>query len=124
MPNSPAEPAADGPRWRYLPPIVVGLLVSAWLSLGLAYHRQPATAGDLTPTPSDYRVHLNDDDAIQLQLLPGIGPRLADHILVDRQQGGRFDRREALERVHRIGPRTVERIKPWITLDPLPPTEP
>ncbi len=45
------------------------------------------------------------------EVLPGIGPKLAQRIVLDRQQNGAFSSLEDLERVTGIGPKTVDRIK-------------
>jgi competence protein ComEA len=47
-------------------------------------------------------------------LLPGIGPARAASIVAERARGARFERPEDLERVHGIGPGTVERLRPWL----------
>lgn len=45
------------------------------------------------------------------QALPGIGPRLADRIIKDRQKNGDFGGLQALQRVPGIGPGTVKRLE-------------
>lgn len=51
-------------------------------------------------------------------LLPGIGPALSKAI-VDERNPARdpFRNPDDLERVHGIGPRTVERIRPFLTFE-------
>lgn len=44
------------------------------------------------------------------QALPGIGPRLAERIIVDRQKNGDFGSLDALKRVRGIGNGTVKRL--------------
>ena len=51
--------------------------------------------------------------ADSLELLPGIGPALADSIVKYRAIHS-FDSLEDLLRVHGIGPRTLEKIKPYL----------
>lgn len=50
-----------------------------------------------------------------LCLLPGIGPALAERIVAARQDGLRFARARDLQEVRGIGPRTVERLAPYLT---------
>ena len=52
--------------------------------------------------------------AAELERLPGIGPSLASRIVADREQNGLFGTPEALRRVKGIGPRTLERIRPYL----------
>ena len=49
------------------------------------------------------------------KLLDGVGPAIANAIVQERETGGRFESVEALERVHGIGPATVERLRPFVT---------
>ena len=46
--------------------------------------------------------------------LPGLGKTLAQRILNDRELNGEFRELEDLQRVSGIGPRTLERIRPFL----------
>jgi len=48
--------------------------------------------------------------------VPGIGPGLADAILTHRQSRGRFEQVEDLQAVHGIGDKTLEKVRPWLTV--------
>jgi comEA protein len=61
-------------------------------------------------------IDLNSAGAAELDLLPRIGPALAERILVDRKENGRFDSVDDLKRVSGIGPKTVEKIRAFVTL--------
>lgn len=78
--------------------------------------RHPARFGDgggaLAAMAAAARVDLNAADAIELAALPGIGPRLAERIVRDRDLHGPFASVEAIDRVPGIGPALVERISP------------
>lgn len=50
--------------------------------------------------------------------LPGIGPALAARIVADREEHGPFGTPEGLLRVRGIGPRTLERIRPFLRSAP------
>ena len=52
--------------------------------------------------------------AEELERLPGIGPSLAARIVADRMRNGSFGGADALRRVKGIGPRTLERIRPYL----------
>lgn len=61
-------------------------------------------------------IDLNEAAAAELELLPGIGPTLAQRIIEDRAANGAYERVEDLQRVRGIGPRTVEKIAPMATV--------
>lgn len=51
----------------------------------------------------------------ELLRLPGIGPSLAARIVAERESGGAFGGPEGLLRVRGIGPKTLEKIRPYLT---------
>ncbi len=61
-----------------------------------------------------YRIDLNRATAEELQKLPRVGPVTARRILKTRQQMGGFRRVEDLLNVRGIGPKTLERIRPYV----------
>lgn len=63
-------------------------------------------------------IDLNAAGPDELELLPRIGPRLAARIVEERTTGGPFESVEALGRVRGIGPRTLERLRPLVTVAP------
>jgi competence protein ComEA len=65
--------------------------------------------GQSLPRPA--RVDLNQATARELESLPGIGPKLAQRIVEDRQRAGLFLKPEDLLRVRGIGPATLARIR-------------
>ena len=56
---------------------------------------------------------LNTSDPLTLQVLPGIGPRRAAAI-VEARSAEPLRAVSDLQRVHGIGPRTVERLAGWV----------
>jgi competence protein ComEA len=61
--------------------------------------------------------------------VPGIGPQLAERIILHRETHGRFTRVEDLHGVHGIGDATISKMRPWVTIDSVeaverPPAEP
>lgn len=73
---------------------------------------RPAPPRDVAE-PTGYRIDINRAGPAELRLLPGIGPVTADRIVEARTEAP-FERAEQLERVHRIGPVTVENVAPFI----------
>lgn len=78
-----------------------------------------AASGTVAGVAADGRpvvlIDLNTASAAQLELLPGIGPKLSRRIIASREAEGPFASVDALERVKGIGPRTVEKIRPHAT---------
>ncbi|HYE01724.1 MAG TPA: ComEA family DNA-binding protein [Phycisphaerales bacterium] len=66
--------------------------------------------------PGEIKVELNTATQAELELLPGIGPALAKRILDDRARRGAFKSLADLDRVSGIGPRTLERLRPLVTV--------
>ena len=75
----------------------------------------PADSVPASPTIAA-RIDLNQASEKELQQLPGIGPHTAGLIVAYRTQHGAFRRLEDLTAVRGIGKRTVERLKPLVTL--------
>lgn len=64
--------------------------------------------------PVAYRIDINRSTWIEWPPLDGVGNTLARRITANRQRNGRFATVEALQRVKGIGPRTIERLTPWL----------
>ena len=87
----------------------------------------PAVSGSAAPSSggvsgsgvsSGGPVNLNRAGAAELETLPGIGPVLAAAILRYRQDNGPFQTIDALENVPGIGPKTLQNLRPLITIAP------
>lgn len=88
---------------------------------------RPADSGNAAPSSggvsgggasSGGPVNLNRAGAAELETLPGIGPVLAAAILRYRQDNGLFQTIDALENVPGIGPKTLQNLRPLITIAP------
>lgn len=84
-------------------------------------------APDAGPSPeqvlrllAERPMDLNAASARDLELLPGIGPTLAARIVEERDHA-EFDAVAELTRVRGIGPRTLERLAPLLTVSPADP---
>ena len=70
----------------------------------------------LRQAPWVWRVDINAAAAPDLAVLPGIGPAMADRLVDTRTALGGFRDAESLMHTPGIGPRTLQRIRPWIVV--------
>jgi len=89
--------------------LMLGLLVfrGYWSSLGAKPLERALTA----------LVDLNHADRAELEQVPGIGPSLAKEIADDRQKRGRFKSVEELRRVKGVGPATLDKVRPFLSIE-------
>ena len=76
----------------------------------------PAEGGGACPEGEHGRIDLNVATAEQLEALPGIGPVLAARIVAFRERHGPFGLVDDLLEVTGIGPKTLERLRPLVTV--------
>lgn len=81
----------------------------------------PVPSAPVSPGATDpsrgAKLNLNTATTAQLELLPGIGPSLAARIVAYRAANGRFTSIADLDKVDGIGPKTLERLSPLVTVD-------
>ncbi|HUG93496.1 MAG TPA: helix-hairpin-helix domain-containing protein [Planctomycetaceae bacterium] len=82
-------------------------LLSGW---GL----QPVEIERLPERQFALQLDINAATWVEWMQLPGIGETLSRRIVADREQNGPFAGIDDLQRVRGIGPKTVERIRPWL----------
>lgn len=70
-----------------------------------------------TINEEDLLVNLNSASAVELQTLPGIGPKKAEAIIIYRELHGSFATIEALMEVKGIGAKTFEQLAPLIRVE-------
>jgi competence protein ComEA len=61
-------------------------------------------------------ININTATATELEELPGIGPSYAKGIIDYRTQNGPFVRVDDLDKVKGIGPKTLEKLRPLVTI--------
>ncbi len=105
---------------------VSGLLILVLCSAGwLRLHRPVVVYQDVSSVDAAIRgrdwpdlvIDVNSADEAQLDLLPGIGPRLAARIVQQRSSEGPFASVDDLERVSGLGPRIIERLRAYAVAD-------
>jgi competence ComEA-like helix-hairpin-helix protein len=60
------------------------------------------------------RLDVDRATGAEFERLPGIGPALAARIIADRSSRGPFSTPEGLLRVRGIGPKTLDRLRPYL----------
>ena len=93
-----------------------GLLTVHWVRLS-NWGTRPVEVEHLESQPLDYQINLNTADRLELMQLGGIGETLADRIIDDRERRGDFANIDDLQRVKGIGPKTVEKLRPYVRVD-------
>lgn len=73
-------------------------------------------SGDSNKTVS--LININTASESELTTIPGIGPVTAQNIISYRTENGPFIVLEDLKKVHRIGDKTFEKLKPYISIGP------
>ncbi|MHB8707420.1 MAG: ComEA family DNA-binding protein [Desulfuromonadales bacterium] len=98
--------------------IVTALLLSCFLS-SVSFAHDPGLAASDNPSPRAATAPLNLNDATieQLDELPGVGPAMAGRIVAYRDENGPFKQVEQLDAVKGIGARTLEKLRPHLTLE-------
>ena len=116
-------PATKHPHWllrRADQTAVAVLVVVALLAMGGWWIAHGGWGGQLIeidraePLTASFQVDVNTADLPELMQLPGVGPKLARRIVESRQTAGPFVDQEDLRRVRGIGPKTFERIRPYL----------
>lgn len=76
--------------------------------------RSTSTRRASAPDPAPLDV--NRATAAELERLPGVGPALASRILEQRTKLGRFGTLDDLLQVRGIGPKTLDRLRAWLSV--------
>jgi len=93
---------------------VIALVLCAWVTAAAPV---PEPEPEPSEAPKVAQVDLNTADLAELCTLPGIGPKKGEAILALRGRKP-FTRITQLLQVKGIGPRTLDKLKPRLTLSP------
>jgi competence protein ComEA len=118
----PAKPSSDSrPLLRHAErAVVAALVVLSLLGMAAYFVVQGGLRGGLIeidragPLEARFRVDINHAEWPELSQLPEVGETLARRIVDSRAEVGPYKDNDDLRRVRGIGPKTLERIKPYL----------
>jgi competence protein ComEA len=107
---------ADQLLLAFLCTVMLVLLVAYW-ARSTKWGAIPIEIERAEPRKFDFRLDINSATWVEWTQLEGIGDALARRIVADRESNGPFSSIDDLRRVKGIGPKTLEKIRPWLTID-------
>jgi len=116
-------PAENHPHWllrRADQTAVAGLVLCSLVAIGVwivaqgGLRQRMIEVEQVEPQCVQFQVDLNKADVPELIQLPGIGDVLAARIVESRQKNGPFADLNDLRRVRGIGPKTFDRLLPYL----------
>ncbi len=116
--HSPApaqiKPVVEAPR-----PIVTELapVQTAPPAPASAAKETPKSPKAETAKGPEKTININSASVEELEKLPSVGPALASRIVDDRARNGPFRKVEDLDRVKGIGPKLIEKMRPFIVVE-------
>ena len=105
--------------------LLIGMLVAAsdWFSPSQSEEFSVVPRAEAPPPPLEEVVaeqgplSLNSATVAELIALPAIGPKIAERIVAFRSEQGPFERLEQLTEVNGIGAKTLEKLRPLLTVE-------
>ena len=111
--NEPREPdwTPGAAKWAAVSALGLASIIGMGWSI-LAWERRE----DAKSVDAERRIDLNTASVSELELLPDVGPTLAERIVVDRERLGLFESLDDLDRVEGVGPRTIAGLRPFVVI--------
>ena len=78
---------------------------------------KPVEIDRLPERSLEFQLEINSATWVEWMQLEGIGETLAHRIVADRETSGPFSSIEDIERVKGIGPKTIDKIRPWLRVE-------
>lgn len=96
--------------------VVLLLMLVHWVRLS-GWGRTPVEITHHDPIRMNHQIDVNRATALEWMQLEGVGELRSWQIVEDRERNGPFRSVDELARVDGIGPKTVERLRPWLTVE-------
>lgn len=93
--------------------IAIALIIASWVYRG-GLRGQMIDIETAEPVQVTFQLDINRAEWPEWTLLPGIGETLAKRIVQNREEQGPFPSHADIRRVKGVGPRTIERMKPFL----------
>jgi competence protein ComEA len=114
----PSPPLTERPARRHA--LALAVVVLTVLIISRVYSPRYSTDPTREVPAPVARIDVNRAGREDLLQVPGLGPNLAEAILSHRAKSGPFPNWEGLHTVHGVGPKSLEKLKPWLAVEPLP----
>ena len=95
--------------------LLLGLMIAHWGRLS-GWGRHEVEIRRMPQRQYSYQLDMNRADWVEWALLEGVGETTARRIVAHRKLNGPFQNIDELDRVRGIGPATLERLRPWLTI--------
>ncbi len=102
---------------------VIVLMIVHWVRLS-GWGLLPIEIDRLPERQLDFQLEINRATWVEWMQLEGVGDTLARRIVEDRETNGPFSSIEDVERVKGIGPKTIEKLRPWLRVEPTAENDP
>ncbi|MCE5268827.1 MAG: helix-hairpin-helix domain-containing protein [Planctomycetaceae bacterium] len=118
MPNPPHPPRwvlrrADQATVAVLVVLALLAMIGWWTARG-GWRGALIEIDESPALTARFEVDVNTADLPELMQLPGVGEKLAERIIEARDSAGPFLSPDDLRRVHGIGPKTFEKLRPYL----------
>lgn len=86
-------------------------------AMAAAFRARAAEVAQLAEEMAHRPININTATRAELESLPGIGPVLSQHMIDFRNRHGPFESVDALDDVPGIGPKRLEAVRSYVTVD-------
>ncbi|MDG2382405.1 MAG: helix-hairpin-helix domain-containing protein [Pirellulaceae bacterium] len=94
------------------------VLIAKWWLYEGGFRGRLVDINQVAPPHYQFSIDLNECDWPELTVLPGISETMARRIIGHRDRRGAFQRIEQLREVRGIGPKTLQRLQPFLECHP------
>jgi competence protein ComEA len=93
--------------------VAIAVIAASWVYRG-GLRGRLIDIETAAPVQVTFQIDINTADWPEWTLLPGVGETMAKRIVQDRSERGLFRDHAELRRVSGLGPRTFERMRPYL----------